>query len=759
MPQTLPAPLQSKLSSARTRLRAVDLALGLARAVLVVSAALVALFALDTALEPPLAVLRAFALFLVMVAGAGVTMALATPLRRRLSDDVVALLVEQEYPELEGGLVSSVQLSRELDRDDLYTSRSLIRSTIDRTATQVETIPGFGRIVRTGPLIPLWLMIASFLLVGATLFTNPSVQEYGGIFYRRVVLGEEVYYPTLVGLRLDLEPRIQVAKGDDLNVDVFLDKGGHLVSRLVVNTRYLDGRPSESRELLRKGQTHYQKLFQNVTEPFTFYVDSPEHGVHTQTYRVDVVQRPRIEDYEFVLDYPEYIGKASETVRQPDLQVPAGTRITLLAVANKPLSAAELLFARERGAGRSRAAARGANAPEADVEVAKPGPLPLGEVRGELAAGGEWAALADSVERLQLQDPRFDERALVGRFTVKDDMQFRFRITSEEGLENGNRPVSFSVRVVADRAPIVTIPTPGKSKEVTPQAKLPLLIEVRDDYGVAGAELRLQVQRANQPEPDAERVVPLASARSGAKHERIEHVVDVADLRLLPGDRVKYKAVGYDRNIDPDKRAKDSRTYDLTVVRPEDLERILQDRLGALKERLKQVAREQEETRKVSREFMDKLAPLDLLTDGDKRTLQRLEYDQRKVTTRLVEAKKDIEEMRTERELNRLAEEAAMSLLAELHEGVQDLGERASPLVSRELEDGRVAARLDAQLKARLNRVPDLQLDIVSALDALTARIDKWGDFTEVIQEFRDLLRGEEQIMEGTRRAAQAEHR
>ena len=81
----------------------VDLALGLARAILAVSFVLVTLFALDTWLEPPLGVVRAFALFMVLVACTVAAVFLAKPMRRKLSDDHVALLVEDEYPELHGG--------------------------------------------------------------------------------------------------------------------------------------------------------------------------------------------------------------------------------------------------------------------------------------------------------------------------------------------------------------------------------------------------------------------------------------------------------------------------------------------------------------------------------------------------------------------------------------------------------------------------------------------------------------------------------
>ena len=49
--------------------------------------------------------------------------------------------------------------------------------------------------------------------------------------------------------------------------------------------------------------------------------------------------------------------------------------------------------------------------------------------------------------------------------------------------------------------------------------------------------------------------------------------------------------------------------------------------------------------------------------------------------------------------------------------------------------------------------------EYTTKIQALATRIDKWGDFTEVLQEVRDLLSGEETIIEETRKAVQSEHR
>lgn len=751
---TLPPAVRTKLGATRLRLRALDLALGLARATLAALVVLVALFALDTALEPPLPVVRAFALFMALVAAAVSTVFLARPLRRPLSDDDVALLVEAEFPELEDGLVSAVQLARDLEQPSLWTSRALIASTIERTARRAEALD-FGRVVRTGPLVPLWALIAACVALGGLIARSPTSREWVDAFWQRVLLGQDVGYPKLVRLEIPGDEELAVAKGDDLSIDVKVTRGAHLVGGLVMHTAYEGAERPEVRDLLRVGPALWRKGYQNIVEPFAFWAEDEEHGATTRMFRVRVVQRPRIEAYDLVLRYPEYTGKPAEALAQPDVSVPVGTELTYVVLANKPLESAGLVFEADVvGANKKR-----------EVELTEGPPPVLLEAlpAAALAEGGEWAAAAAAVRKRAEGLADAGRRVLVGRFVVSRDVRYRFRLLSREpdgrSYDEGKKPVVFSVTAQQDQKPTVNIPVPGRRKQATPQGKVPLVIEARDDYGLAAVELRLRPAKLGETAPQPVERVALAGLEPNAKQAKLAHVLNLADLRVQPGDILHYVAVALDRNIDEAARARESRPFEVQVVRPEDLERVLQDRLAALKERLEAAARETTEAKTAMDAFVPELGPKDLLTDDDKRRLARVDQDQRRVTQRLVEVAAEVEDIRQERELNRLNDDAAMSLVADLQEAIRGLAERDSPAISRELDDARAAPKLDERTKTRLARVPDLQKALIDKLTALAARIGKWGDFTEVLQEVRDLLQGQERVTEGTKRAAQQEHR
>lgn len=768
-----------------------DLGLSVARALLVLSTAAAGVFLLDVVLEPPLAVVQLFALFVVMLATGVALYFLSRPFRRALDDDTISLLLEAEFPELEGSLISSVQLLRAADD---HTSAAMVNRTVTAASAHVRDLD-LGRIVRLGYLIPLWVLLLVFLGGSGAMASNETVQDYAKIFAQRVVSGRDLGYPKLVAFRVvkldpltlgasdeDLPKVTRIAKGEEFDLRVKVTKGESLLEELTVVTELPNGEV-EVRELRQTNDgLGFAKLYQNVTAPFRFRVVAPGHGVRSEVYSVEVVQRPRIERYEFVLRYPAYVGRAPEALSVTSLKVPAGTVIKYMAVANKPLVRADLLVDQARkkrsrpGAKPGQPGGEGAKAgsqktgsqktglyepapeflgkvPEAELKAATLGP------DGELVAidEGQWSELSRTFGAFGVNRKDDGKRVLVGMIDAKTDMNFRFDLLSEEGQVTGDQPVKFSIQVVPDKRPVVSIPVPGGMRTVTPQAKVDLQIDARDDYGLKSVELRLRVVRGQNVEPWKK--IELPFDEDSDREAKLPFALALTDYRVASGDRVEYMAVAFDHNTEANRPPGSSRRYVLQIGAPEDLERMFQDRLAALKERLVSAGRDQEEARKNSAAFSRELGPKSVLSEDDKRKVKRLEYEQRRVTTRLRDVNKALTELTEERKANRLTEKGAMSMLDDLRKGVSKLSKEDSPQIERRLADARKAGELDSKTKAAMRQVPDLQQNLADDLRRLATRIDKWGDYTEVIQELRDLLKGEDKVIDGAERAAAERNR
>lgn len=738
----LPREMAARLSSVRHKIRAVELALAGERALLAVIAAIVISFVLDTALEPDVGVRRPFTIFLLasaLLAGGGFV---ALAFKRRLTDDTVAVLIEQVYPELEDGLVSSVQLSRDLERGGLgHTSPALIRSVIHRTANKARNLD-FGRVVDPSPLLPATFLTLAAVFGLGVFSLQSTTRPLASAWFQRCILGLDVTYPKAIALSITVpgehEGVTAVARGDDVPVEIAVTRGARRVEKLVVRTwplkkdegssRFqIKGKPEETRlqQVGPEGDSKYRKIYQNVTEAFEFEVYAG-NNVRSGRHRVVVVDRPRVEEARFWLTYPEYVGIPStppgKPETQPDLRVPVGTAIRYEVIANKPIATAHLLFEAMDPSSKSDANAKPPANTTAPEPKSTPGPEPV-------IAGKE----------------KLDRRVLTGDFAVTKTTRFRFDLTSLDGYTEGPKPVVFSVTAVIDKPPEVKIPVPGRPKQVTPRALVPLEMEFKDDYGLAKAELRLQLEVTKGSDSGIEKQDKTESLKfppEATTAANLKYRLDLAEYGLHPGDKVTYKAVAWDNDIllPEDKRMGESTAFLLQVVAPEDLARILQDRLQRVREDLVITGKLQKEAREATDKLVQSLAGKTKLDDEDRKELIHSDYDQRKVTSRLVAIAAELERLVDERELNRLGDERELEREKEIRDAAKILAEKDSPLVSQEFEIARAPGELEPKTKARLAQVPDLQQKVESAIEYLAKLIEKWADFADVIRDVREIL-------------------
>jgi hypothetical protein len=285
---------------------------------------------------------------------------------------------------------------------------------------------------------------------------------------------------------------------------------------------------------------------------------------------------------------------AEKPETQPDLRVPVGTEIRYEVVSNKAIAKSKLIF-------------------ETDDPAAKPvAGQPLPEPKKEY---GEDPKVAGA--------DKLASRVLSGKFNVAKTVRFRFELTSTDGYADGPKPVVFSVTAVVDKPPEVRILVPGRPKQVTPRAIVPLEMDFKDDYGLVKAELRLKLEMlsaANAAKED--KAEGLQFPADTTRTALVKYRLDLAVYGLHPGDKVTYKAAAWDNNIlvDESKRLGESQPYTLQVVAPEDLARMLQDRLQRVKEDLLATEKVQKQAREDTDAMVRALVAKTKLDDEDKRS-------------------------------------------------------------------------------------------------------------------------------------------
>ena len=186
--------------------------------------------------------------------------------------------------------------------------------------------------------------------------------------------------------------------------------------------------------------------------------------------------------------------------------------------------------------------------------------------------GGEIAAPVGTDVTLQVTATRpldrgwldFEDGRLYGSpnehtvsfdLVVEEDRRFTVGLSDPRGIENVD-PVVHRLLAIQDEPPEVAILHPGADGELGESTRISLRFEAIDDYGVDRSELRFRLN-------DDERlhVVPVALDSAGAPQLSQDTVWELADLDLLPGDRLTYHLRVYDNDAVTGPNHGDSRTY------------------------------------------------------------------------------------------------------------------------------------------------------------------------------------------------------
>ena len=173
-------------------------------------------------------------------------------------------------------------------------------------------------------------------------------------------------------------------------------------------------------------------------------------------------------------------------------------------------------------------------------------------------------------------------------------------VTDADGVAS-REPYRVSLSAVKDEVPQVAVRLSGISTAITPDAILPLVGKITDDYGLDRAWFEYQVDG----DPVAQR--PLAQQPSG---EPTLEKLDTFDTRatdpntgqrvleLKPKQRLTLSLKATDRfNLSKDPRAGSSQQFSLDVVTAADLLALLERRELALRQRFEAIYEKLTDTR------------------------------------------------------------------------------------------------------------------------------------------------------------------
>ena len=368
----------------------------------------------------------------------------------RLSDRSMAILLERRYGQFQDSLLTSVELGEpgRAGRPGAADARLRARRSLGTLRRRSRSKRSSTRSRSRGPSwwAACWLSRSLGFVLGAP--------EALGIWARRTFQLSSELWPRRTHLAIDgfADGKVKVARGSDLELIVKADTAKLVPD--VVEVRFRTDEGARGREnMVREGVADpardphqvFSHKFQGLLTPLDFDVLGGDDRL--RDLRIDVVDSPTITGMTLGCEFPAYMVREELGLYTPRelpvsefVQLPAGNAGHLRAKTNKEL-------------------------------VQRADRPPAGERRREERRRWIWTG----------KPGRGFEHVVA---SLEEDATLLFTLLDTDGIRN-REPIRLTLSARPDEPPQVAVRLRGIGTAITPAARLPIVGEITDDYGLS----------------------------------------------------------------------------------------------------------------------------------------------------------------------------------------------------------------------------------------------------------------------------------
>ena len=351
---------------------------------------------------------------------------LVQPLRRRVTDEQVALYLEEHEPSLQAILVSAV----EADRSGSDASGQLVRRLVEQ-AIEACVSTDAARRVEEASLRRWSALLAGAAVVGVlAVLLGPAFVRHAMSAILLVQRGVEAAAPY----RIEVSPGdATVPKGADQVISARL--AGFAAEDATLMVRRTATAAFEELPLVRAGDGSYEGMVFDLAATMDYFVVA--EGVRSPNFTLTVVEVPYVQRIELEYHFPPYTGLEPQRIEDGgDIAVLRGTEVRLRVIPTMATPAGQVVLNQKE----------------------------LVELRA--AAGGALTAAfkadRNGFYRIELEAPTKERVAASPQYTID---------------------------VLTDGAPTVSFSKPGRDTSASPIEEVFLEAQAEDDYGVRNLEL------------------------------------------------------------------------------------------------------------------------------------------------------------------------------------------------------------------------------------------------------------------------------
>ncbi|MFK7905257.1 MAG: DUF4175 family protein [Chitinophagales bacterium] len=597
-----------------------------------------------------------------------------------ISHQQAASIIGTHFSNVEDKLLNILQLKHQATQ---VSDASLIEASIDQKIEDIKPVPFSGAIdLRNNKkyvkyaAIPLLIFLV--LLFGAPQLMTTSANR---------IIDYKTHYDPAAPFHFQLvTDNLEAVQHEDLTVEVKIE-GSALPNEAFIHYNNFPYK------LKKKSPTEFYYKFNKLQKDVSFFLEAA--GFESKEYSIKVIPKPTMLSFDAVLDYPAYVGKDDEVLRNSgDMVIPTGTKVT-------------------------------------------------------------WRFEAESTDKVEmvfgktgkrLETDRKEESLFTHNKSFRSNSEYAVFLSNEQ-LPNADS-ISYQISVIPDVHPTISA---EQMQDSTNDKHLYFLGESTDDYGIKSIDFKYKVESKDKKgnfvasRGNDFQSFPM-NVGVNKRASTFNHFWDLEGMGLKPGDKLSYFFEVWDNDaVNGSKSAKTNmRTFEMPTI--DELDDLAEEKNEELKDDLKDVIDDAKELRKDAKEMKDKLVQKKELTWEDKENIQEMLDKHKELDEKIQKTQENfnenLEEQKEYKEFNEnvqekqeklqeLFEEVMTDELKELMEKLESLMEELNKEdLMEELEDMEMT---DEQLENELDRLMELfkQLEFEQKMNETIEKLQELGEEQE----------------------------
>ncbi|MCH7685541.1 MAG: hypothetical protein IH899_02470, partial [Planctomycetes bacterium] len=482
----------------------------------------------------------------------------------KISQAELAAIVEKSHPELAERLSSTVELN-DPNIPERHRGSALMQELLTKQTLSATTSLAFSESVSNQRSVRATLVgsAAVLLLMLPFLF---SPKGYGLLWQRffspwgNFESGGNLYFEVENGNRV-------VARGSDVVIRAkphWRQSAEERPQTVWLNWSDSTGESDSRRMDFNEQSETYVTTLPHIFDPFDFDISSGR--ARTQRFHVSVEEAPAVTSATLDVQPPAYTGMNAlhHDGVIGEIPVYANSGLTFRLLFNKPVEAAELVWANEN-----------------DIALQKNDEQPENQRENQ----PEDALRRPAVSFVLSADRKSAELET----TAKIGGRFLFLLTDEHKLHNQQEPRRVLV-ITSDAAPLIELAGSDQPRLARPTDHVAVDVSATDDIGVTELELHYDILNGHQG------MLTVDAAELGGQTVTHQFDLDLSSLGLAEGDAVTYRIRAADERPVPGPNESWSVTRVLTIsenakslnsIDIAEMQNAMQQSLDAIREELR----------------------------------------------------------------------------------------------------------------------------------------------------------------------------